>query len=485
MKKIISLAIVLALVLSLSVSAFAAGEKGSITINGASEENTYEIYRIMDLKGYDKTSGAYSYKADPAWAGFFATAEALTYVSVDADGYITWKAAEDDDTVAAFAKAALAWGKANSVSPVKSTKNIGDWTAGTNSDGKRTVKFSDLELGYYLIDSTMGALCGLTTTNPDASINAKNGSPTIDKQVKEDATGNYGGSNTADIGQKVEFRVTINVHAGAQGYVLHDTMSAGLTFNNDVTIEHLIPGDDAHTVDPSLYTVTTSTGDGCTFHVTFKQELCDLLETNDRLLVYYSATLNENAIVAGTGNSNEAQLEYGEDHKTTPDTTQTYTYGFDLVKTDSQNTLLDGAGFRIYDAATGGNEIKVKKQADGSYQQFKGEGEGDVIMVKEGKVWVDGLDNGTYYLEEVITPAGYNQLTSRQKFIIADSNLNAVFNDGIFSTGSGVHVVNKTGTMLPETGGMGTVLFITFGTMVVLATGVLLVTKKRMSMIRE
>lgn len=486
MKKIISLAIVLALVLSLSVSAFAAGEKGSITINGASEDNTYEIYRIMDLKGYDKTSGAYSYKADPAWIGFFATAEALTYVSVDADGYITWKAAEDDDTVAAFAKAALAWGKANSISPVKSTKNIGDWTEGINSDGKRTVKFSDLELGYYLIDSTMGALCGLTTTNPDASINAKNGSPTIDKQVEEDSTGNYGSTNTADIGQDVKFRVTINVHAGAQGYVLHDTMSAGLTFNTgSVKITHLIPGLDEHGVDASLFTVEQNPGDGCTFHVKFSQELCDKLETNDKLLVYYSATVNENAIVAGEGNSNTAKLQYGENHETTEDKTQTYTYGFDLVKTDSQNTLLDGAGFRIYDAATGGNEIKVKKQADGSYQQFQGAGEGDVIMVKDGKVWVDGLDNGTYYLEEVITPAGYNQLTSRQKFIIADSNLNAVFNDGIFSTGSGVHVVNKTGTMLPETGGMGTVLFITFGTMVVLATGVLLVTKKRMSMIRE
>ena len=485
MKKIIAMAIVIALVLSLSVSAFAAGEKGSITINGASADNTYEIYRIMELKGYDKTSGAYSYKADPAWVGFFATSEALTYVTVDADGYITWKAAEDDDTVAAFAKAALAWGKANGITPVRSTKNAADWTEGTNSDGKRTVKFSNLELGYYLIDSTMGALCGLTTTNPDASINAKNGSPTIDKQVKEDSTGNYGGSNTADIGQVVEFRITINVHAGAQGYILHDTMSEGLTFGNDVTVQHVIPDHDTHAVDASLFTVTTSTGDGCTFHMVFSQELCDKLETNDKLLVNYTATLNEKAIVAGEGNSNTAKLEYGEKHETTEDKTQTFTYGFDLVKTDSQNTLLDGAGFRIYDAATGGNEIKVKKQADGSYQQFKGAGEGDVIMVKDGKVWVDGLDNGTYYLEEVITPAGYNQLTSRQKFIIADSNLNAVFNSGIFSTGSGVHVVNKTGTMLPETGGMGTVLFITFGTIVVLGTGVLLVTKKRMSMIRE
>ena len=76
-------------------------------------------------------------------------------------------------------------------------------------------------------------------------------------------------------------------------------------------------------------------------------------------------------------------------------------------------------------------------------------------------------------------------LSARQKFIISDGNLDATFNDGVFSTGSGVHVVNKTGNMLPETGGMGTVLFITFGTLVVLATGVLLVTKKRMSMIED
>jgi len=63
--------------------------------------------------------------------------------------------------------------------------------------------------------------------------------------------------------------------------------------------------------------------------------------------------------------------------------------------------------------------------------------------------------------------------------------LDAVFNDGVYSTGSGVHVVNKTGSMLPETGGMGTIIFITLGVLVVLGTGVLLVTKKRMSMIED
>ena len=106
-------------------------------------------------------------------------------------------------------------------------------------------------------------------------------------------------------------------------------------------------------------------------------------------------------------------------------------------------------------------------------------------MVKDGKVRVVGFDNGTYYLEETEAPDGYNKLTARQKFIISDGNLDATFNGDVYSTGSGVHVVNKTGSMLPETGAMGTMLFITFGMFVVLGTGVLLVTKKRMSMIED
>ena len=123
--------------------------------------------------------------------------------------------------------------------------------------------------------------------------------------------------------------------------------------------------------------------------------------------------------------------------------------------------------------------------ADGTYRRAKVGEEGVAIVVKDGKVRVVGFDNGTYYLEETVAPQGYNKLTARQKFIISDGNLDAVFNEGVFSTGSGVHVVNKTGTMLPETGGMGTVMFISFGMLLVLAAGVLLVTKKRMQMIED
>ncbi|MBQ2899995.1 MAG: isopeptide-forming domain-containing fimbrial protein [Oscillospiraceae bacterium] len=470
--KIASLILAIALVFSLGITAFAA-ETGSITINGASAGNTYTIYKLLDLESYNVTDGKYAYKVNSAWSSFFTTDAAKEYFTVDTQGYATWtNAKDDDDTVAAFAKLALAYAKANSIPSV----------ASSNTPVDNKIVFSNLDLGYYLIDSTMGALCGLTTTNPHASINAKNSAPTIDKQVKEDSTDQWADANTADIGQVVEFRVTINVHEGAENYVFHDVMSAGLTFNGVSEIQHIIPGQDPHTAtEVDDYEVKTAgITDGCTFEIIFSKDFCDHLETNDKVVIFYSAVVNENAIIAGEGNSNEAKLEFGENHFTTDDKTYSKTYAFDLVKTDSQNKLIDGAEFRIYDALTGGNEIKVVKISDELYRRDASVATGVNIVVKDGKVRIEGLDNGTYYLEEVVTPNGYNQLAARQKFIISDGNLDATFNGEIYSTGSGVHVVNKNGTMLPETGGIGTTLFYVVGGILVAGSLVFLVTKKRM-----
>ncbi len=486
LQKITSIILAIILVFSLGITAFAA-ETGSITINGISDGNVYSIYKLLDLESYNKDSGVYSYKVNAEWDDFFETDEAKVYFTVDEQGYATWtNAKEDDDTVAAFAKAALAYARANGISPVKSSENDGEFVI-TGTSGK----FSGLELGYYLVDSTMGALCGLTTTNPDASINAKNGAPTIDKQVLEDSTNQWGDNNTADIGQAVEFRVTINVHQGAENYVLHDVMSAGLTFDpTSVKIEHVIPGQDPHAVtegtDYEVVTTGTCTLDGndspCTFEIVFSKDFCDHLETNDKVIVFYSAIINENAIIAGEGNNNEARLEFGEEHFTTDDKTQSKTYGFDLVKTDGQYKLIDGAEFRIYDAEKDGNEVPVVLMDDGvTYRRAKAEETGVNIVVKDGKVRVIGFDNGTYYLEEKVTPAGYNNIPERQKFTISDGNLDATFNGDIYSTGSGVHVVNKSGTMLPETGGIGTTLFYVAGGLLAGGAVVALVSKKRMS----
>lgn len=509
-KKIASLLLALALLLSVMSVAFA--ETGSITINGISadvDENgiatataTYEIYQLLDLESYNTTDGAYSYKVNAAWAGFFKEAETLKYFAIDADGYVTWIAGEDDETIATFAKGALSYAKEKDIAPVQSSKNDGKFVVTKNTEtGKYEGKFSDLPLGYYLVDSTVGALCGLTTTNPDASINAKNGQPTVDKQVLEDSTNQYGDANTADIGQTVSFRTTINVHAGAEKYVMHDKMSKGLTFEGVKKIEHIVPGKDTTEVATTLYTVKTEgLTDGCTFHIEFTKEFCDTLETNDKLIVYYDAMLNRNAIVSGNGNPNETWLDFGENNSTAPDSTTTKTFGFDIVKTDSQNKLIDGAKFKIYDAETGGNEVAVVplKEIDvvvettpgeaprtekvvTEYRRARADETGVEIVVTDGQVRVVGFDNGTYYLEETVAPAGYNKLTVRQKFIISDNNRDAVYNNNIYSTGSGVHVVNKTGTMLPETGGIGTTLFYVLGSMLVGAAVVLLITRKRMS----
>ena len=494
MKKLFVTLLAIVMIFAMAAPAFAAeDELGSITINNVVDGTVYEVYNLLDLESYNVATGAYSYKVNAEWAGFFATPEALAYVSIDAAGYVSWVGGENDATIAEFAKSALAYAKANGIAPVKSSSVDGDMTIIAGADGKNAGKFADLELGWYLVDSNVGALCGLTTTNPDASINAKNGVPTIDKQVQEDSTQQWADQNNADIGQTVYFRVTINVHAGAENYVLHDVMSAGLTFDKVTKVELI---SDGVTTEVTGYNVFTAAGiteatdddveDNCTLEVRFTKDFCDTLETNDKLIVYYQAMLNRNAVVAGEGNPNEAWLEYGEEHYTTHDSTTTYTFGFDIVKTDSQNTLIDGAEFRIYDAAAGGNEVKVVLMDDGvTYRRARADEDGVSIVVANGKVRVVGFDNGTYYLEETVAPQGYNKLVARQRFIISDSNLDSVFNGEIFSTGSGVHVVNKTGSMLPETGGVGTALFIGIGGLAVLFAGVLLFAKKRMSQIAE
>ena len=207
---------------------------------------------------------------------------------------------------------------------------------------------------------------------------------------------------------------------------------------------------------------------------------------NDKIIVSYQAMLNRDAVIAGNGNVNTAWLTFGEGHKSNEDEVITYTFGVDVVKTDSANKLLDGAKFRIYDAAENGNEVTVVLMDDGvTYRRARADETGVEIVVKNGEVRVVGFDNGTYYLEETEAPDGYNKLTARQRFIISDANLDATFNGEIYSTGSGVHVVNKTGSMLPETGGLGTLLFTVLGGTAALGTGVVLVTKKRVSKIED
>lgn len=478
MKKLASVLLTLVMALVLTVPAFAAQEGtltgGSITINDAVPEQIYNAYQLLYLESYNKDAGAYAYKANSAWENWLKTQ--TSYVSFDTQGYVTWVEGAD---AAAFAELAQA-------EAVKMTADA-TATASAAAEGSTysTVKFKNLKLGYYLVDTTLGTLCSLDTTNPDAVVEEKNEAPTNVKTVEEDSTGNYGKKNDADIGQTVNFKSTITAQAGAENYVFHDTMSAGLTYTGVTGITL-----NSSAVDVSNYTVTAPAADGDTFDVTFTQAFCDTLKANDQIVISYTATLNENAVIAGEGNPNTSKVSYGDSSNTkyTPDSqTKTYTWDVDVFKYTREGETekaLAGATFTL-SKNTGDELIPIALVSEGS-NVYRVAMTGENSIVTEittdttGKFTIQGLDADTYYLDETKAPDGYNVLADPITIVIGD---NGVVN-GTAEAPQGVDevkVLNQTGSVLPSTGGIGTTIFYVLGTILVLGAGVLLVTRKRMS----
>lgn len=478
-KKLVSLLLTLVMVLSMSITAFAAEssatKQGKITINNAIPGEKYTIYRIFDLESASET--AYSYTVNKAWTDFFKEgAEGLEHVEIK-NGYVYTKS---DFKAAEFAEKALKYATENGITSVGVTQTAPE---ATGSSTTSTVVFDNLELGYYLVDSSLGVLCSLDTTNKEVIMQEKNAAPTVDKKVKEESnTENpWGDSNTAQIGDTVEFKTTIHAKKGAQNYVLHDKMEAGLTLIADSIKIDGLTKDEGYTV----ITDTTSITDECTFEIKFKQTYLDAITEDTNIVVTYSAILNEKAEIDSGVNENKTKLDYGDSSSTEWDTTETKTFQFDLVKTDSDNNLLNGAKFELYSAKTEGERIKLVEEDDGSYRVATADEQNvsgfTSAVIEAGKVTVKGLDaNTTYWLEEIEAPAGYNKLTERQEVKMENDNLKATMNGDTWSEG-GVHVINQTGAVLPSTGGIGTTIIYVAGSVLVLAAAVLLITKKRMS----
>lgn len=464
-KKIAAIMFAFMMVVSMSCNVKAAGT-GKITIDNAKNGETYTIYQVLTLESSDVGKGLYSYiPVNDAWKAYFKTEEGKKYMTVDDNGYVTTKYTETNAQELAQAL-------------IKQAKTINYNPQSITADKDGTIEFTGLALGYYVVDTTVGTLCGLNTANPEVTIEDKNKKPTVEKKIVEGDQ--LADKNSANIGDAVNFKTTITAQAGAKKYVLHDTMSGSLTFNDDVVVTYngnvLNDSDD--------YTVTKPGADGCTFDVTFKDSFLNKLGANDKIEVTYSATVNDNAVVKDPM-TNKTHLTYGDKNTETnkPETT-TKTFGIPVFKYTNVNTPLAGAEFILStdpNCVDDTKNLKFTKNTEGKYRYDK---TGSTTLTSldkgrdKGRIDVEGLKAGTYYLKETKAPDGYN-LLKKPVTITIDSE-GKIYVDGSGEVNNGdVRVQNNSGTLLPSTGGAGTTMIYLIGGVLVLGSGVVLVTKRR------
>ena len=499
------------MVLSLAVTAFADEPTTySITINNSTAGHTYEAYQIFtgDLATNEAGNKVLS---NIVWGS--GVSEAGQTALGDAAAKAETLKTEAD--AKAFAKA---------VAPYLTTAA---GSANTVTDGKYVI--SGLAAGYYLVKDQDGSLTGDNDSYTEYIIQVvgnvtatpKSDVPKVQKKVKDinDSTDttetDWQDSADYDIGDSIPFQLKATLANNVSSYttykvVFHDTLSKGLTYNNDAKV---YIGD----TETNGFTVTaTVNADGGTTTLTVSCDDVKALGAGNSsvITVEYTVKLNENAVLGSAGNPNEVYLEYSnnpnksengnnETGETPKDVVIVFTYKTIINKVDSENAPLTGAAFKLEKL------IKGKDGAAGTWTTVK------EFTVDETTTsfTFSGLDDGQYKLTETKTPAGYNTIDpiyfviEATHDVTADAptlkTLNAYLTDANgnkqteMKDGESVNidlgavdltagsitttVVNKSGSELPSTGGIGTTIFYVLGGVLVLAAVVLLVTKKRMS----
>jgi len=383
--------------------------------------------------------------------------------------------------------------------------------ANLSENGMDTVSASkpiQVAAGYYLFKDTTTGISGNTYIAEvvgNVLIKAKNSHvPGFEKKLKDknDTTDNdFGGWQDVadhDIGDEIPFKLEGTVPADYDAeytsyyFAFHDEEEAGLTFNPK-SVKVSVDGDEITTG----FEVKTSTNDGCSFEVVFSDlKKISAVHAGSKIRVEYTSTLNPNAVIGGDGNLNKAQLEYSNNprdtsskDKTVWDNVVVFTYQVVVNKyanSVGENNKLKGAEFTLSKKLKDGTtkDIAVAKSEDGVQFIFK------------------GLDDGEYTLTETVTPEGYNTIEPitftvtathgtewdgegvRGDLITAFTG-NAASGEITFTPDKGTgalttNVINKSGTVLPSTGGMGTTVFYVVGGGLMAVAVVLLVTKKRM-----
>ena len=464
MKKLLAVILAMTLTMAMGICASASSQgggdgdgtnaapKGSITVTNAIVGETYTLYKVFDAtvsdgREHDSTGISYSSK----WF-----TESNTWFDVDAQGNITILPAGVNPE-GQLSDKAIGWLKSQ-ISNFQQTQD-----PITPTSDAPAVSWTNLDPGYYFIDTTTGSFVTVDSITPDVVVEDKNSLPSHDKKQATAADGTFGDDLLElNIGDTVYYQTEIKIGKGSdKDITLTDTMTNGLDLNQSAIT--VTKGGTA--VDASNYTLTPSEHG---FTLVLKADYVKTLEKDNVVTVAYSAVINENAVIdSATKNYNEATLTYSK--QTATDTVYVETYDFQLKKTDGTK-FLDGSGFKLYDAAEGGNQIAVAKDATGYYvdQSASKDLTVQIMVDNENGVNVRGLKPGKYYLEETSTPDGYNTLTERKEVEIKTQ-----------TSALEVIVVNNAGAELPSTGGRGTTLLYAIGAALVIGAAVLLIARRR------
>ena len=472
MKKFFSILLALVMVLSLSVAALAEEGDGKVTITVPVNGHTYNYYQIFvgDVSG-----------------------NKLSNVKWGANGTGTPGSRVDDTTLQAL-NALVDDTTKNDAQKADIIKTYKSGT-GTAIEGASARVLP----GYYLIEdatvptteSQFHSLYVIKVCN-DVEINPKGSVPTVEKKVMDtnDSTGSnseWQDSADYDIGDAVPFRLTATLPDNLDGYTTYklvfcDTLSSGLSYNADsLTVK----------VDGNSKNGTFSVTDGENGMKCFT--CLNVLDSSvgahagSTIVLEYTATLGEGAVIGSDGNPNEVYLQYSnnpyvstETGHTPTDLVKVFTYVLIVNKVDDEAKALEGAGFTLY-----------KKNAQGEYVAVGAEHKGTEEEPMTTFTW-SGLDDGDYKLVESTTPAGFNTIDPMEFTVTAvhdavsdDPQLTSLtangFTPSLTDCSLSADVTNYSGTVLPTTGGIGTTLFYVFGSLLIAGAGILLITKKRMA----
>ena len=455
LKKMMALTIAMVMVLAMGVTAMAeelpegtASNAKTITITSptelaATDTTTYHIYKVFNATS-NGTSAGINYTLLDGKNALVATDE-LSKFDKDAVGNIHYY--ERDDTSTDWIENTTRTQLSAHMIEAIGTYISGDAEVGsvtiTGANQSKTVTVPDY--GYYYITTTTGTVVTIDSTNPFAKVSDKNSVPSVDKTItgiSNDGTVDQGKeSGNGKVGDVVTYQVVVHAKKGAVNYIFHDKLSPGLSLEAQSNLSIKVDDTD---VDATNYTVqywsdtdatavTQGNGDcevGDNITVRFENDYLATITKDTDIVISYKAKINDNAVIASTGNPNTVDLEYGHDptetdenkkkeptKKTEEDSATVYTYALALKKVNQQGENLADATFKF--------PFYVKKTAaaDGSYIYAFATlpatfAEGDsaanytntLATPANGEITIKGVQNVEYLIEETVAPNGYNKL---------------------------------------------------------------------------